>query len=64
MPKEKETTATLLNCSRDIRATVHPRIGVRINPEDSEAEVSMREGTFSRSKWPRVLALSQAAPAY
>jgi hypothetical protein len=42
IPKVYEISATLLTCSRDSRATSHPRIGVRVSPAASEVEASIR----------------------
>ena len=40
-PSVKEVSMMLLTCKRDSSATAQPRAGVRVNPAESAAEVSM-----------------------
>src|SRR5437762_9724850 len=42
IPNVKEVSMMLLICRRDNSATAQPRAGVRVNPTESAAEVSIR----------------------
>ena len=45
-PRVKEVSMMLLTCRRESSATTQPRAGVRVNPAESAAEVSMQSSLY------------------
>jgi hypothetical protein len=45
-PRVKEVSIMLLTCRRKSSATAQPRAGVRVNPAESAAEVSMPSSLY------------------
>src|SRR5213593_2306591 len=45
-PRVKEVSMMLLTCRRESSATAQPRAGVRVNPAESAAEVSMPSSLY------------------